>query len=386
MNYNHPNRNNSTFTVRVMCAIVFVLFSFCWLFFFQPDMMMMTQHVLSNGQTHYNRIAGAVIITLTLYLLQLGVFGIIRLKMQSHALTYVPSMLLLAMLSSATPSDVNSITYVSSWWIPVVIFLVWLVIVFIARLAQEVEDNTRVGLLSRPMWINMLVLSLMMICVAWIGNTNAVSHYRLKAERCLLDGDLNGALKSGRKSLESDVDLTMIRMYALARKGELGERLFEYPIIGTSEMMLPTDSLSTLMLYPVDSLYRFIGARPAGKMTPMRYLELVQKKDSLPNKVVNDYLLCGYLIDRQIDRFASEVGKYYTINDSLPKHYREALTLYTHLRAHPVIVYHQAVMDEDYNNLQTLEKQYPQLKERMIKVKEQYQGTYWYYYKYEKPY
>ena len=349
-------------------------------------MMMMTQHVLSNGQTHYNRIAGAVIITLTLYLLQLGVFGIIRLKMQSHALTYVPSMLLLAMLSSATPSDVNNITYVSSWWIPVVIFLVWLVIVFIARLAQEVEDNTRVGLLSRPMWINMLILSLMMICVAWIGNTNAVSHYRLKAERCLLDGDLNGALKSGRKSLESDVDLTMIRMYALARKGELGERLFEYTIIGTSEMMLPTDSLSTLMLYPVDSLYRFIGARPAGKMTPMRYLELVQKKDSLPNKVVNDYLLCGYLIDRQIDRFASEVGKYYTINDSLPKHYREALTLYTHLRAHPVIVYHQAVMDEDYNNFQTLEKQYPQLKERMIKVKEQYQGTYWYYYKYEKPY
>ena len=42
--------------------------------------------------------------------------------------------------------------------------------------------------------------------------------------------------------------------------------------------------------------------------------------------------------------------------------------------------------NEDYNNFQTLEKQYPQLKERMIKVKEQYQGTYWYYYKYEKPY
>ena len=28
MNYNYPIKNNSTFTIRVMCAIVFVVFSF----------------------------------------------------------------------------------------------------------------------------------------------------------------------------------------------------------------------------------------------------------------------------------------------------------------------------------------------------------------------
>lgn len=252
------------------------------------------------------------------------------------------------------------------------------------RLAQEVEYDKAFALFSQPMWINMLIMALLIICVAWIGNSNAVLHYRMKVERCLLEGNIDGALKVGKKSLESDADLTMLRMYALARKGTMGENLFEYPVKAKSSQMLPTDSLSTLMMYPVDSLYRFLGARPASRMLPMRYLQLLERRDSVPNPAVADYQLCGYLIDRQLDKFASEIERYYTINDSLPRHYREALTLYTHLRSHPVVVYHQTVMDVDYSNLRELEKKYPQLTERKGKVEEQYRNTYWYYYEYGK--
>ena len=53
MNYNNPVRNNSTFTIRVMCAIVFVVFSFAWLDF-QADMLDLSQHVLSGGVTRYH--------------------------------------------------------------------------------------------------------------------------------------------------------------------------------------------------------------------------------------------------------------------------------------------------------------------------------------------
>ena len=127
-----------------------------------------------------------------------------------------------------------------------------------------------------------------------------------------------------------------------------------------------------------------MGARPASKMSPTKYLQLLQRRDSLPNKTIQDYMLCGYLIDRQIDLFAREIGKCYHINDSLPKHYREALTLYTHLRTNPVVVYHNAVMDEDYDNYQELERTYANLTERKGKVEEKYRETYWYYYKYEK--
>ena len=88
--------------------------------------------------------------------------------------------------------------------------------------------------------------------------------------------------------------------------------------------------------------------------------------------------------------FTNEFGDrcYYsegdTLNiDRLPRHYREAMTLYTHLRSKPVMVYHNSVMEEDWKNLQELEAEYPDLTERKGRVEEHYRGTYWYYYEYE---
>ena len=384
MNYNRSNKNNSTTGIRLMCAIVFVLFSFCWLFFFQPNLLIMAQHVLSGGLTHYNRWVGAILITLALMLLQMAVYSLTKLNRRAYSLTYGPSLLLLGLLTDVTQDGGGDISYASSWWLVLILLIIWLFYVFVARLLQQVEDDDEAHIFSSTMWHNMLTLALLMMCTAWIGNTNAVFHYRLKIEQCLLDGDVEGALKTGRKSLESDEHLLMLRMYALARQGALGEHLFEYPITGNTSQMLPTDSLSHLTMYPTDSLYKFIGARPVGRMAPMRYLQLVERKDSVYHQVVSDYQLCGYLIDRQIDTFAKEISRYYTINDSLPKHYREALTLYTHLRSHPVIVYHNSVMDEDYENLTQLERQYPHSTERKVKVEEHYRGTYWYYYRYDK--
>ncbi len=383
MNYNRRSKNSSTTGVHLMCATVFVLFSFCWLFFFQQDVLAMAQHVLSGGLTHYNRLVGAILITAVLYILQIGVYNIIRLNRIAHALTYGPSFLLLGILSDVTEKSGGFVMHETSWWLIIFVLIVWLLAVFLARMIQEVGNDDKAGFISRSMWINMAVMAVLTLLVPWIGNSNAVFHYRMKVEQCLKDGDVDGALMAGRESLESDEHLLMLRMYALARKGELGERLFEYPITGNSSQMLPTDSLSCMMLYPVDSMYKFIGARPATRMAPVRYLELVQRRDTLPNKTVNDYLLCGMLIDRDLDGFVTNLGKYYHINDSLPKHYREALTLYTHMRSRPVVVYHNNVMDEDYDNLVELEKQYPLKSERMGKVEEHYRGTYWYFYRYE---
>lgn len=383
MNYNRPGKNNSTIIIRVVCAIVFVMFSFAWLFFFQSDVLAMTQHVLSGGLTHYDRLTGAVIITAVLYVLQLLVYSLTRLKKRGHALTYVPSMMLLAMLTDVSLQIDQEISYIKYWWIPLSIFLIWILCVLVVAKTQKLEDDYSYSLLSRPMWINLLLMALLMIGVAWIGNTNAVFHYRMKTEGMLIRGEYGQALEVGRKSLESDEHLLMLRMYALARKDGLGEHLFDYPITGNSSQILPSASGAKMLMYPLDSLYRFLGARPVREIEPMRYLELLLQRDSIPRKAVADYLLSGYLIDKKIDRFANELGKFYHINDSLPKHYREALTLYTHLRSTPVVVYHNPVMDEDFENLMELEKQYPAKMERKGKVAEQYRGTYWYFYKYE---
>lgn len=144
------------------------------------------------------------------------------------------------------------------------------------------------------------------------------------------------------------------------------------------------------MLYPNDSIYRFLGAIPRYNMDAMTYLEVL-RNNGQGTEAVKDYILCGYLIDKDLDGFVSALLSYYgtpdslsqNVCDSLPKHYREALTLYVHTRSNPAFVYHNSVMDMDFEDLQALEKQYPSFTERKIKVYDQYSGTYWWYYEYE---
>ena len=49
-----------------MCAIVFLTFSFVWLYCFQADVLAAAQHVLSKGLTSYKPLVGALLITLVL--------------------------------------------------------------------------------------------------------------------------------------------------------------------------------------------------------------------------------------------------------------------------------------------------------------------------------
>lgn len=381
-------KNNST--VRWTCAIVFIIFAFLWLYRFQADILAAFQHVMSGGRTQYHRLLGAVLITGLLQVLQLLVFTVFRLTNRGHALTYFPSMLCLALISAINTDIAQSFAW-GFWWILIPLALAaWVAVSLVVRYIQNVEpDKDTKIFFSRPMWINMLVMVFMMFGVAWVGNTNAVFHYRMHAESCLLRGDYKRALDAGWESLESDADLQMIRMYAMARRGELGERLFHYPIVGGSNAMLPTSGASHFVLYPVDSLYHAFGARPAHPMLPTTYLKALDGKSSSAARaaIALDYELCGLLIDRKLDDFVALLQHYPTGGDSLdtsrlPLHYREALTLYNHLRRHPAIIYRNPVMEEDYRNLRELEQKYPDATERRGKVEDWYGHTYWYYYNY----
>jgi hypothetical protein len=383
MNYYKSDKDSSTITIRVMCAIVFVLFTWGWLYHFQADALAMTQHVLSGGLTHYNRIVGAVIITVVLMILQLIIHKTVKLHKRFHALTYGPSMLLLAMLTGISQTIDQDTSISSSLWLVIVMAVVWIVLFFFARIYDNIDRESVFPLLTRSMWVNMLIMVVMISCVAWIGNTNIVFQYRMKVEGYLKRGEYQKALTVGKKSLESNDDLLMLRMYALARCGEMGEHLFEYPITGNSSEMLPTNGKTKMLFFPTDSLYRFMGARPAVAMEPDRYLAMLQRRDSVNNKAIGDYLLCGYLIDKKLDCFAKTVTDYYTLDTHLPKHYREALTLYMHSRSNPLVHFKVPVMEEDYANYQELKKQYQDPMERKTRVSEEYRGTYWYFFEYE---
>ena len=380
MNYNRQVKNDSTTPVRVACAIVFIVFAFLWLYCFQTDLLAFTQHVYSHGQTHYRPLIGTLIIILTLSLLQWGVYRLLPLCMRTHALTYFPSMLLLALLTSAGP-DAGGGFALLTWLYILLALALWLAVAIAALRLQDIESRTPSGLFSRRMLVNMFLMAAMMLGVAAVANTNAVFHYGLHAEKALINGNDEKALRVGQRSLETDAHLTMVRIYALSRHGLLGERLFEYPLVPSSEAMLPTDSATAMLMYPTDSLYRHLGAKPRGKMKVMDYLRAILRSGQA-TAAARDYLLCGYLIDKDLDAFAREIGRYYKVDTNLPLYYRQALVLYNHRRSNPVVEYHDAVLDADYADMQQQEAAYKEPSERKGKMMENYANSYWYYYDY----
>ena len=316
--------------MRGVCALVFILFSFLWLYEFQADVLAVAQHVLSQGQTHYDRTIGAVLITALLMLLQLCVYAATRLSRRTHALTYLPSMLALTVISDV-PSDIDRHFSLGSWvWVVPVVLVVWGAVVWLAKhvLPFENDGKTPTGVCSRRMWINLLQMVIMMMVVTFVGNTNAVFHFTAHAETALLRNDAESATRVGMRSEETDECLSMLRIHALARQGMLAEQLFHYPLKGNSADMLPLKgSHSRLRLLPADSIWKAFGARPVYPMTTRFYLSALER-DSIHHSMVADYVLCGLLIDRQLDDFAEALPRYYNMaEDSLPRHYREALSL-----------------------------------------------------------
>lgn len=382
MTRNYP-ANNGTL-LQTACAIVFLLFVFVYLYFFQADLLSMLQHVLSGGATHYDRTIGTVIITAVLYLVHIGARRLGGLDRVCHALSYFPSLLLLAALTDVEVDfSVSPLRGLWLWLAP----LLLAVYVFLSLAVKYNWIETLLPSYSAPisvLWKNLLLMACMFIAVCLCGNNDSVLHYRLRVERLLGSGAYSKALMVGEKSDETDASLTMLRAYALSRSGQLGERLFEFPLTGGSYAMLPDGKGVRCLLYPEDRIVRALSIRKKGDMTPMEYLLYIER-NGLGRKPVTDYILCGYLLDRNIDAFVNAIRRKYSLTSpSLPKHYKEALTLYTHLRSNPVLVYHNEVIDADYADFQNLEHKYTDARERESYVRDMYGDTYWFYYFYHR--
>ncbi len=384
MRYRDKHKKTSTATTRIVCSLCFIAFCFLWLFFFQADVLTVAQHELSGGQTHYDRTIGSVLITAILQLLQIGVYAITRLSRRTHALTYLPSFLLLAILSSLTSQPTSSLSHLHYWvWLAPLVLAVWCVCVWLARqlLPFDNDVKTATGLFSQRTWLNLLQMAAMMLAVAAIGNTNAVYHFKAHAETSLMRGDTAEALQAGVRSHESDPSLTMLRAYALSCRHELGQKLFTYPVKGSSDNLLPNKS--RLLILPADTIWKHLGGRPLYKLSAMRFYEALEH-DSLATEAVADYVLCSLLIDRDLVAFHKKLFQYFGTSpiDSLPQHYKEALVLFQQRHSDKTIIFPDQKTEDRWEAMEQMKSQYTDPEVRRLKLYENYRDTYWYYYDY----
>lgn len=375
-------RKNGTTMIKIVCAVLFCTFTFVYLYAYQNDVLAVGQHVLSGGQTHYSRLIGAFLITLVLTLLQLGVSTVVKLSKSTYALTYFPSLLILAVITSVNSKIDQGFSFGSwVWWFPILLIL-FVLICRLEKILQLYESSSSgAGVFSQSMWINVLTMLVFFFCVGLIGNSDTVFHYRLKVERYLSQGKYDKALMVGRHSLECDSSLTMLRAYALARKDKLPQALFQYAICGGSDALLPKGNNVKGLLFDTNEIYGFLGNMVVTKpISPMNYLKTI-KKHHLDKRPADDYLLCGYLLDKDLDSFSKNIVLLYDLSEELPRHYSEAIVMYNHLHRNTPIKYENDVIEADYQDYLKLTKLISNNKEVKNKLRDVYGNTYWYYYK-----
>lgn len=368
--------------VAVACGFLFAVFSVLYLHAMQSGLLATAQHLLSKGKTVYSPWWGTVIITFLLLMLQYAYRKAVYIPVKFAALYYFPSCLVLGILTSIIPDKGWAVRLDVDWGFVLICILLYLSALWFVKHFPDKKNHNKSNVFSY-LWVNFLFLSMGMLMTGSIGNTNDVYHYRLQMERCLAEKEDTAALEIGRLSLQSDRDLTAMRAFALSRTHQMGDKLFEFPQYFGSEGLMPTPSDTISVHNWVNELHVHLGGKPnAGLSGTTRFFELLAQRVSA-TKAVGDYLLCAYLLDKNLDAFVQMLPGYYVVDESLPLYYKEALVLYNRLHTKPELIYKDPVVETNLNDFLHYEKRFKNPQERANQCKRMYGNTYWWYYNYQ---
>ncbi len=392
------NPKGSTTIIKIVSAIIFVIFVFSYVYYFQGGLLCMIQYAWSGGMTHYNVTVGAAIITVTaVAIAAVTAFFTRKLPERIFTLNYAPSLLLVGLMTAVERDGYNVCT--STLWLiatPLLIIAVFILMNTASQLSPFLVPLRSKGFLSQIWWSNLLMMVAMFALVFIMGNSNRTLHTRLDVERYCYEGDWDKALNVGMPQYDNDSSLTMLRALALANKGELPNALFSYEITGGSQSLFPNKDLSSSFIISDGySLWQTIGKVPRNYSEPViKFLKrqiAIDEADTLSvdsgnrihriRPVAKDYLLCGYLMDRNLKAFAQTLKKYYDINDSLPKHYKEAVLLYNNVCANaPLDSLKNNALATDFDDFLKLMRSTHDPIKRNSALRDAFFGTYWYYY------
>lgn len=388
MNYNNPIPVSFANIIKALCALLFAAFSFLYIYKIQGYVLAEAQYVFSNGVTSYSLLWGAVIITILLLCLQYIVARLSRISGRWYALTYAPSFVLLAMITSLHRHTINEFGFGRWMWVVPLFIVVYAMFVRIAR--RWLTDSISSGdySMGRYLWTNFLTLLLMMLACGANAPAEDVYLYELKAEQCLLNEDYEGASRVGQRALQTSPRLNQLRLFALAKQGLLAEHLFDYPQPYNDEsLILLDDTVTHESRFTALDIQEALGARANRSVNSVaNYLELLRKNpQTSDNPLLPDYLLCDKLLSADIYGFCHMIGSYYDVSNAesvmkLPRAYREALLLQARAISRDSLnAFADTLMLADYRQYKEIQTDETDSLHRANRLHRQFGNTLWWY-------
>lgn len=223
--------------VRWICGMLFAAFAFCWLYFFQRELLWAENRFLFSDDNslriwmfnhHF-----VVSLALTAIALLLAIPGrlILRFKKGLYACNYLLSAAFLGVITGYDGESVfgqDLTVWIGSGVFMFVLFLICKIVASVPKSEYNDRPRTLAGTL--------LILSLLFGITAYLGNTEENLHRRLRMEQMFEDGKYEQLLQYGRYEEESDPTIDLLRVKSMLAldstpKGSaIGDMLFQYSI------------------------------------------------------------------------------------------------------------------------------------------------------------
>ena len=375
------NHRRTARIIAVASGLLFSVFGVVYLAIFQKEVMEALHYSLAQGKTVYAPWVSAVLITFVLMLIRLGINGLVGLSGWLKALSYFPSCLLLGVLTDVGHGVYHGegIAAVWSWLLPLLLLLHVGVGMALARMSRLwVNPEWEKDAMVNSNLLILLVLCLMTVC---IGNTNIHFHHELQAEEALRKQDYVEALKVGEKSMDPSRNLTALRAYAMSRSGTMGEHLFRYPqLYGAAGLLMGTSNDKALRLN-ADSLYTYLGERPALGEPAMQFFHRICEEET-GNYTTMDYYLSALLLEKKLDEFVRAFDELYE-RDSIPYYYRQALFLDSKMHPSAATDSADVALEELWGKYQEKQQELSGQRGEANRMRREFGDTYWWYYQYK---
>lgn len=364
-------------SIRILCAVLFAIFSFIYIYVFQGELLALMQDYLSKGMTQNNSLVTAFLLTVLLMLLQWFINRGSKLHGYWEALSYIPSCALLALLT-----DVNDGTMLYSaskwlWGIPICTLL-YIGVVWLNRMIVSIRKTSFCGIL----WPNMLSFSILFVLTAQVSNHAPAPHMELAAWNHLHDNNYEKILEIGRRSDDYNIELTALRNLAMAKSGQLGECLFHYPQPYGADGLIYNKHTKQSNTYGASEFYRHLGGNmPYGGEKGLAYCKRMSTKND--STIYRDLYLAALLLDKDLTSFAKETSQL-TSSEHQPTHYQEAWLLYNEQHpTTPIEFVPDSTVAANFNAYRTLQREHKTnaiVSENLCRRK--FGNTFWCYYDY----
>ena len=391
--YYHSTQQTASF-LTVACVLCFVVYSLYMYLTGQRDIVALAHYITSGGDMLDSIVFSAILATVLAALPSVLLLHFFSFPIRLKAVATLPSFVTLGILTGARMHSIQD----SDIHFPVLLGCVMMTVaVVLCAASLSIRDNhAEHNTVPHYLCSNVLILSLGMLMSLIVANHNRELHDQLLVARLMQQGDTRQALDAATDYTVQNRNITAMHALALSREGRLADELFSQPGLKGSASLIPDTTLACRMYQSPCMVARHIRAAivPGARITAARFLEkamemrqhamadtLRMKQDSLSIQPLADYYLCSLLLDRKLGEFVRKLPQYYTVSDSMPRHYREAYILAQrrHISDGPVLE-DEEITTAITDFIQIMARNANDTGQQRKACLDMYGGTYWSYY------